>query len=199
MNGTRYVVPLRNDRWKRTHERGERLSAERTLVVAAHVVPGKKPGTQHGTLARREQRHHRFHGDEQRRFRRLVGRHRTYVRIGRICFLCGVRTRSWPIRRFLRSTRARRGGGPTGKSISPPGPRRACGCGATRRRASRRPHRSATTKTVGFVIRGRAELHLDGTIVALAEGDSWTVPRGASHTYKILEAFTAIEATTPPA
>jgi hypothetical protein len=25
------------------------------------------------------------------------------------------------------------------------------------------------------------------------------VPRGASHTYKILEAFTAVEATSPPA
>lgn len=54
--------------------------------------------------------------------------------------------------------------------------------------------------TVGFVIRGRAELHLDNNQVVLLEpGDSWAVPRGASHTYKILEAFTAVEATSPPA
>lgn len=32
-----------------------------------------------------------------------------------------------------------------------------------------------------------------------AAGDSWTVPEGASHTYVILEPFTAVEATSPPA
>jgi hypothetical protein len=30
-------------------------------------------------------------------------------------------------------------------------------------------------------------------------GDSWVVPKGASHSYKILEPFTAVEATLPPA
>lgn len=53
-------------------------------------------------------------------------------------------------------------------------------------------------ETVGYVIKGKAELHTEGQMVLLAEGDSWTVPRGANHTYKILEAFTAVEATTPP-
>jgi quercetin dioxygenase-like cupin family protein len=53
-------------------------------------------------------------------------------------------------------------------------------------------------ETVGFVIRGRAELHLEGQVVLLAEGDSWLVPKGAEHTYKILEPFTAVEATAPP-
>ena len=54
-------------------------------------------------------------------------------------------------------------------------------------------------ETVGYVISGRAELHLEGQMVLLEIGDSWVVPRGASHTYKILEPFTAIEATSPPA
>jgi quercetin dioxygenase-like cupin family protein len=52
---------------------------------------------------------------------------------------------------------------------------------------------------VGYVIRGRAELHLEGQKVLLEAGDSWVVPRGAEHAYKILEAFTAVEATSPPA
>ena len=54
-------------------------------------------------------------------------------------------------------------------------------------------------ETVGFVIRGRAELHLEGQMVLLEPGDSWVVPKGSNHTYKILEAFTAVEATYPPA
>ncbi len=54
-------------------------------------------------------------------------------------------------------------------------------------------------ETVGFVIGGRAELHIEGQMVLLETGDSWVVPQGASHTYKILEAFTAVEATYPPA
>ena len=35
--------------------------------------------------------------------------------------------------------------------------------------------------------------------VALAAGDSYCVPAGAEHTYRILETFTAVEATAPPA
>jgi quercetin dioxygenase-like cupin family protein len=54
-------------------------------------------------------------------------------------------------------------------------------------------------ETVGYVISGRAELHLEGQLLLLESGDSWTVPRGSSHTYKILESFTAVEATCPPA
>ena len=54
-------------------------------------------------------------------------------------------------------------------------------------------------ETVGYVIKGRAELHLEGQMVLLEKGDSWVVPRGASHTYNILESFTAVEATSPPA
>lgn len=54
-------------------------------------------------------------------------------------------------------------------------------------------------ETVGYAIEGRAELHLEGQMVLLEAGDSWVVPKGASHTYKIVEPFTAVEATYPPA
>ncbi len=54
-------------------------------------------------------------------------------------------------------------------------------------------------ETVGFVIRGRAELQLEGQKVVLEAGDSWVVPKGAEHSYKVLDAFTAVEATYPPA
>ncbi|KAF3890017.1 MULTISPECIES: cupin domain-containing protein [Nostocales] len=54
-------------------------------------------------------------------------------------------------------------------------------------------------ETVGYVISGRAELHIEGQMVLLEPGTSWVVPKGASHTYKILESFTAVEATSPPA
>jgi quercetin dioxygenase-like cupin family protein len=52
---------------------------------------------------------------------------------------------------------------------------------------------------VGYVIKGRAELQLEGQTILLEQGDSWVVPKGSSHSYQILEPFTAVEATTPPA
>jgi len=54
-------------------------------------------------------------------------------------------------------------------------------------------------ETVGYVMHGRAELHLEGQKIVLEPGDSWVVPKGALHTYNILESFTAVEATYPPA
>ena len=54
-------------------------------------------------------------------------------------------------------------------------------------------------ETVGYVISGSAELHIEGQMVRLEPGDSWSVPKGARHSYKILEPFTAVEATSPPA
>ncbi len=53
-------------------------------------------------------------------------------------------------------------------------------------------------ETVGYVLSGRAELHLAGQVVLLEPGNSWVVPKGAEHTYKILESFSAVEATSPP-
>jgi hypothetical protein len=67
-------------------------------------------------------------------------------------------------------------------------------------------------ETVGYVLKGKAELHLEGQLILLNPGDSWfffdpfwflivfrLVPPGASHKYTILEDFTAVEATHPPA
>lgn len=54
-------------------------------------------------------------------------------------------------------------------------------------------------EVVGYVLKGKAELHLEGQTLILNAGDSYAVPKGAEHTYKILESFTAVEATSPPA
>jgi quercetin dioxygenase-like cupin family protein len=54
-------------------------------------------------------------------------------------------------------------------------------------------------ETVGYAIAGRAELMIEGQTVLLHPGASWIVPKGAEHSYRILEEFTAVEATTPPA
>ncbi len=54
-------------------------------------------------------------------------------------------------------------------------------------------------EVVGYVISGRAELEIEGQTVRLEPGDSWVIPAGSQHTYRILETFTAIEATAPPA
>lgn len=63
----------------------------------------------------------------------------------------------------------------------------------------KKPEAVRDYETVGYVVEGRAELHLEGQKVILEKGDSWLVPKGASHTYEILESFTAVEATSPPA
>jgi len=66
-----------------------------------------------------------------------------------------------------------------------------------------KPQKKAPTKreyeTVGYVLSGQAELRLEGQTVTLEPGDSWLVPAGVEHTYRILSEFTAIEATAPPA
>ncbi|MFL5243234.1 MAG: cupin domain-containing protein [Gemmataceae bacterium] len=54
-------------------------------------------------------------------------------------------------------------------------------------------------ETVGYVIEGRAELEIEGQVILLEPGDSWIVPKSAAHSYRILEPFTAVEATSPPA
>ncbi len=53
-------------------------------------------------------------------------------------------------------------------------------------------------ETVGFVLEGKAELHIEGQRVTLEKGDCWVVSKNAKHAYKILETFTAVEATHPP-
>ena len=54
-------------------------------------------------------------------------------------------------------------------------------------------------ETVGFVLKGKAELVVEGQSVVLEEGNSYLVPKDAEHTYHILETFSAVEATSPPA
>ncbi len=54
-------------------------------------------------------------------------------------------------------------------------------------------------EVAGYVIQGRAQLQIEGQTILLEAGDSWVIPKGASHSYEILETFTAVEATSPPA
>ena len=54
-------------------------------------------------------------------------------------------------------------------------------------------------ETLGYVISGRAELMVDGQTLTLEAGDSYCVPSGAEHKFRILETLTALESTTPSA
>jgi quercetin dioxygenase-like cupin family protein len=63
----------------------------------------------------------------------------------------------------------------------------------------KKPATRRNYETVGYVIAGQAELVVEGQTVTLQPGDSWLVPAGAEHAYRILSEFTAIEATSPPA
>src|SRR5262245_42977469 len=56
-----------------------------------------------------------------------------------------------------------------------------------------KPARRRDYETVGYVIAGRAELTVEGQTVALEPGDSWVVPQGSAHSYRILEDFLAVE------
>lgn len=66
-------------------------------------------------------------------------------------------------------------------------------------RPGEQPESERNYEVVGYVLEGSAELHIEGQIVRLEKGDSWVVPRGARHSYRIKDTFTAIEATSPPA
>ena len=62
-----------------------------------------------------------------------------------------------------------------------------------------KPEAARDYETVGYVVTGRARLRAGDETLELGPGDSWVVPAGVSHTYEIVEAFTAVEATSPPA
>ena len=62
-----------------------------------------------------------------------------------------------------------------------------------------KPETARDYETIGFVLEGKAELYIEGQRILLEPRDCWVVPKGAKHRYKILEPFTAIEATSPPA
>lgn len=61
------------------------------------------------------------------------------------------------------------------------------------------PESSRPYETIGFVLEGKANLHLENQIVELSPGDSWVVPPNSRHSYEIIEPFSAVEATSPPA
>lgn len=56
------------------------------------------------------------------------------------------------------------------------------------------PYR-AGHESLGYVVSGRARLEIEGQEIRLEPGDSWLVPEGARHRYRIDEPFTAVEAT----
>ncbi len=60
-------------------------------------------------------------------------------------------------------------------------------------------HTRRDYEVVGFVLKGHARLEIEGQVILLKPGDSYVVPRGALHKYTILETFSAVEATSPPA
>ena len=61
-----------------------------------------------------------------------------------------------------------------------------------------KPETTRAYETVGYVVSGRAELQVEGHTVLLEPGNSYVVPKGTRHTYRITERFTAVEATAPP-
>jgi mannose-6-phosphate isomerase-like protein (cupin superfamily) len=67
-------------------------------------------------------------------------------------------------------------------------------------RTKDRAMHSRPYETVGYVLEGRARLHLGAQTVALEPGDAYLVPADAEHSYEIVEApFRSLEATSPPA
>ena len=62
-----------------------------------------------------------------------------------------------------------------------------------------KPPHASPYETIGYVVAGRAELTIEGETVRLEPGDSWLVPANTEHAYRILETFTAVECTSPPA
>lgn len=54
-------------------------------------------------------------------------------------------------------------------------------------------------ETVGYVLEGRARLHIATSIMALGPGDSYVVPAHAEHAYEVVRApFRCVEAISPP-
>jgi quercetin dioxygenase-like cupin family protein len=48
--------------------------------------------------------------------------------------------------------------------------------------AEAKPQTARDYETVGLVLEGKAELHIEGQLVLLEKGDSWVVPKGSRHT-----------------
>ncbi len=52
-------------------------------------------------------------------------------------------------------------------------------------------------ETLGYVISGRVELTVDDQTIMLEAGDSYCVPSGAPHKFRVVETLTALESTSP--
>lgn len=88
--------------------------------------------------------------------------------------------------------------GPDGQLYLASGQRMAMRMWRDEQPTSDKPTSSHDYEVLGFVVSGRADLLMGGQTIALEPGDSWCVPAGAEHTYRILEPFTAVETTSPP-
>ena len=60
-----------------------------------------------------------------------------------------------------------------------------------------KPERTHEYETLGYVIEGRVDLIVNGETISLQPGDSYHVPAGAPHTFRVTETLTAVEVTTP--
>lgn len=58
--------------------------------------------------------------------------------------------------------------------------------------------RTSEYETVGIVLKGKVELTLGDEKAMLEAGQSWLVPAGAQHAYRVIEDIDVIEATSPP-
>ncbi|QDT11940.1 cupin domain-containing protein [Planctomycetes bacterium K23_9] len=59
--------------------------------------------------------------------------------------------------------------------------------------------RSRDYEIVGYVVSGEVEIRFGKEVATLKSGDSWLIPPGTSHRFKILQDLVAVEATSPPA
>jgi quercetin dioxygenase-like cupin family protein len=54
-------------------------------------------------------------------------------------------------------------------------------------------------ETLGYLVSGQLEVTIDEKKHLLDPGDSWMVPPDTDHSYRVVEAIVAVEATSPPA
>ncbi|MFT2719145.1 cupin domain-containing protein [Deinococcus sp. A31D244] len=60
-----------------------------------------------------------------------------------------------------------------------------------------KPESTHEYETLGYVISGRVDLIIDGQPINLQSGDSYFVPAGTPHTFRVTETLTAVEVNTP--
>ncbi|ALW89546.1 cupin domain-containing protein [Deinococcus actinosclerus] len=60
-----------------------------------------------------------------------------------------------------------------------------------------KPEHTHEYETLGYVIEGKVDLIVNGETISLQPGDSYHVPAGTPHTFRVTETLTAVEVTTP--